>query len=109
MPKVVNYPKVPDNFTQNIYVKLCWFKKQGASLVGEECIKLVTLQDLQDIFNVYIDNAHLNYFHIKTRHVRLIQRLTDHRISIHKFMYFIEQKSYFDIPPLSGVSSSIAS
>lgn len=75
-------------------MKLSWYMKYGGELVDEEVIEGVTLNDLQDIFNVYIDNAHINCWHVKSRHVRLIQRLTQHRILFNKFIYFIEQKNF---------------
>jgi hypothetical protein len=100
MAKQIYYPDIPESFAHKIYVKLCWYTKHGESLVGEESIECITLNDLQNIFNVYIDNAHLNYWHVKTRHARAIQRLTRHQILINKFIYFIEQKSFFNISPL---------
>ncbi len=87
------YPRVPDDFINKIHVRLCWYKKHGESLVGEEELDFLTLHDLQDIFDVYIDNHSLNIWHVKTRQARSLQRLISHRIKINKFIYFVEQKS----------------
>jgi len=93
MPEPEKYPRVPDAFIIEINVSLFWYKKHCNTLVGEEKLELITLHDLQDIFDVYIDNASLNFWHVKTRQARALQRLIKHRIKINQFMYFVEQKS----------------
>jgi len=87
------YPRVPDAFIKEIDVRLFWYKKHSEMLVGEEKMELITLHDLQDIFDVYIDNAALNFWHVKTRQARVIQPLIKHRIKIDRYLYFVEQKS----------------
>lgn len=90
MAKAGEYPRAPDN--NSIEVKLRWYGKHDeSSMIGEECLDILSLHDLQRIFDVYIDNADLNYWHVKTRHAKLLQRLTSHRISIKRYMYFVEQ------------------
>ena len=93
MPQPENYPRAPDALKHEIYVRIFWYHKHGESLMGEEKLDFLSLYDLQDIFDVYIDNVTLNFWHVKTREARLLQRLISHRININKFIYFVEQKS----------------
>ena len=86
------YPRVQDNYKHKIQVKLNWYNKHGESLVGEEKLDFLTLHDLQDIFDVFIDNVQLNFWHVKTRHARRLQRITNHHIEIKKYIYFVEQQ-----------------
>lgn len=95
MAKAIEYPRVPDDYKHNIQVKLRWYRKHGESMVGEENLEFLSLHDLQDIFDVYINSALLNCWHVKTRHARILQRLTSHRISVKKFLYFVEQEADF--------------
>ena len=95
MSQVIEYPRVPDDCKHKIQVKLRWFRKHGETLIGEESLEELTLHDLQDIFDVYINNALFNCWHVKTRHARVLQRLTNHRIAIKKFTYFVEQEGYY--------------
>ncbi|MFK5950983.1 MAG: hypothetical protein QM500_19700 [Methylococcales bacterium] len=97
MAKAGKYPRSPNDYKHNIQVKLRWYKKHSeSSMVGEENLDLLSLHDLQDIFDVYIDNAVLNCWHVKTRHARTLQRLTSHRIMVKKFIYFVEQAVYLN-------------
>jgi len=93
MSEPEKYPRVPDAFIVEIEVRLFWYKKHSDALIGEEKLDFLTLHDLQDIFDVYIDNASLNFWHVKTRQARELQRLIKHRIKINQYMYFVEQKS----------------
>jgi len=92
MSEPERYPRVPDAFIEEIDVRLFWCKKHNEKLVGEEKLEFMTLHDLQDIFDVYIDNAALNFWHVKTRHARVLQQLIKHRIKINRYLYFVEQK-----------------
>lgn len=94
MSTPVKYPRIPDVFNETTNVRLCWYRKHGEVLVGEEKLSSITLHDLQDIFDVYIDNRALNYWHVKTRQARILQRLTEHKIKMQHFIYFVEQKAF---------------
>ena len=87
-----SYPKVFDQQQNAIKVKLRWFKKHCDTLIGEESIDQLSLHDLQDLFDVYIDNDICNVWHVKTRQARHLQKITEHKISVRKFSYFVEQE-----------------
>lgn len=93
MEKINAYPRVPDDYKNKLQIKLRWYKQCGSSLVGEENLEFLNLHDLQDIFDVYINSALLNCWHVKTRHARKLQRITSHRIAVKKFLYFVEQEA----------------
>ena len=87
-----DYPYVKVNAINEMSVKLRWYKTYGADVVGEEIIDDITLHDLQDIFDVYINSCQFNCWHVKTKHVRLLKKLITHKFSIRKYIYFIEQE-----------------
>jgi len=94
--QTIAYPKASFQVQGNIKVKLRWFKKNGGTLVGEESIDQLSLHDLQDLFDVYIDNDVYNVWYVRVRHARWLQDKTEHKISLNKYSYFIEQESIHD-------------
>ncbi|MCW9012356.1 MAG: hypothetical protein OQL06_01135 [Gammaproteobacteria bacterium] len=95
MSAPVAYPRIPKNDEHKIRVKICWYKKHSEAQMGEEILDELTLHDLQDIFDVYINNALYNCWHVKTRHARALQRMTQHRIAIKNYSYFVEQEAHY--------------
>ncbi len=92
----VAYPKVTSHRQYDIHVKLFWFTKRGNVMVDEENIDQLTLQDLQDIFDIYIDNDIYNVWQVNTRHARNLQKITQHNIAIDRYYYFVEQQAIQD-------------
>lgn len=92
MAEPKTYPRIPDNNKYKINVKMSWYRKYSETLVGEELLNALTLHDLQDIFDTYINSALYNCWQVRTRHARALQRITQHHISINNFSYFVVQE-----------------
>ena len=88
------YPYVNQNNIAKISVGLHWYKNHGSDIVGEEIIDGVTLHDLQDIFDVYMNTCLFNCWQVNAKHARLLKRLIKHKILIKKYTYFVVQEGY---------------
>lgn len=88
------YPYVKANNIEKINVGLRWYKNYGSDIVGEEIIDGITLHDLQDIFDVYMNNCLFNCWQVKAKQARLLKRLIKHKFSLNQYTYFIIQEGY---------------
>lgn len=88
------YPYVKVNNISKISVGLRWYKNYGSDIVGEELIDGITLHDLQDIFDVYMNNCLFNCWQVKAKQARMLKRLIKHKFSMKKYTYFIIQEGY---------------
>lgn len=69
---------------------LRWFERHDDRFVGEKELRGITLEELQAMFGVDIENPMYDCFKVEAAHVHSLERVIDDRIDLTSFDYFVE-------------------
>lgn len=72
---------------------LHWYDKISESAVGDEDLKGIDLQSLQQLFGVPAHDSMYDCWEVKKEHLSRLQKCVSHSICLEKYDYFIEAQA----------------
>lgn len=72
---------------------LRWYEKNWDTSIGDEDLNAISLNELQNLFDVPSDNPMYDCWEVKEEHSEILQKYVHHLIDLNEFDYFVEATS----------------